>query len=218
VAKVNTLVDDFAFQDDTKWSYAAGVTVSGGELVVPCTTDYPGASSEAFYDLTESSAHVKLVAVPALGLGSTGAFFEMSNASGGVRFLKEGASLMAQHQVTGTWSSQATLTYNASDHRWLRMSETGGVVTWWTSTNGENWTSAATWTATVTLTSLTVILFSGYWLAETSPGDAKFDNLNVAPGTVRTVPDAILAQTGLTGAVGAIQDDPDSPDGSWLTA
>lgn len=34
----------------------------------------------------------------------------------------------------------------------------------------------------------------------------------------RAVPDAILAQTALTGAVTAIQDDPDSPDGSWLVA
>lgn len=32
----------------------------------------------------------------------------------------------------------------------------------------------------------------------------------------RWAPDAILAQTGLTGVVTAIQDDPDSPDGSWL--
>jgi hypothetical protein len=30
-------------------------------------------------------------------------------------------------------------------------------------------------------------------------------------------PDAILLQTGLTGAVGDIDDDPDFPDGSWLT-
>lgn len=31
-------------------------------------------------------------------------------------------------------------------------------------------------------------------------------------------PDAILAQTNLTGAVGNIQDDPDSPDANWLVA
>lgn len=31
-------------------------------------------------------------------------------------------------------------------------------------------------------------------------------------------PDALLVQTNLSGAVTAIQDDPDSPDGSWLTA
>lgn len=36
--------------------------------------------------------------------------------------------------------------------------------------------------------------------------------------TQRFAPDAILAQTGLTGAVSTIQDDPDSPDANWLTA
>lgn len=36
--------------------------------------------------------------------------------------------------------------------------------------------------------------------------------------TSRIAPDAILAQTNLTGAVAAIQDDPDSADATWLTA
>ncbi len=34
----------------------------------------------------------------------------------------------------------------------------------------------------------------------------------------RMVPDGITEQTNLTGALSAIQDDPDSPDGNWLTA
>jgi hypothetical protein len=36
--------------------------------------------------------------------------------------------------------------------------------------------------------------------------------------TERQSPDALLVQTGLVGAVTAIQDDPDSPDANWLTA
>ena len=36
--------------------------------------------------------------------------------------------------------------------------------------------------------------------------------------TERQSPDVLLVQTNLAGAVTAIQDDPDSPDGSWLTA
>lgn len=35
--------------------------------------------------------------------------------------------------------------------------------------------------------------------------------------TERLAPDAILASTGLSGTVSDIQDDPDSPDGNWLT-
>ena len=36
--------------------------------------------------------------------------------------------------------------------------------------------------------------------------------------TERQAPDAILAQTDLSGAVTDIDDDPDSPDGLWLSA
>ena len=35
--------------------------------------------------------------------------------------------------------------------------------------------------------------------------------------TERQSPDALLVQTNLSGAVAAIQDDPDSPDANWLT-
>lgn len=34
----------------------------------------------------------------------------------------------------------------------------------------------------------------------------------------RLAPDALLVQTNLTGSVGDVQDDPDSPDAAWLTA
>ena len=36
--------------------------------------------------------------------------------------------------------------------------------------------------------------------------------------TERKAPDALLVETNLTGAVGQIQDDPDTPDANWLTA
>lgn len=57
---------------------------------------------------------------------------------------------------------------------------------------------------------------------------ASYENLDAHPPaslivtytvpTTRIAPDTILAQTNLTGAVSAIQDDPDAPDANWLTA
>lgn len=38
-----------------------------------------------------------------------------------------------------------------------------------------------------------------------------------APVTSRVVPDAILTQTNLAGALSTITDDPDSADASWMT-
>jgi hypothetical protein len=44
------------------------------------------------------------------------------------------------------------------------------------------------------------------------------DDVAPPPTITRFAPDAILAISGLTGAVTVIQDDPDDPDGSWLVA
>jgi hypothetical protein len=41
---------------------------------------------------------------------------------------------------------------------------------------------------------------------------------HTSPSIQRLAPDAILAQTNLTGAVTAIQDDPDSADSNWLVS
>lgn len=61
----------------------------------------------------------------------------------------------------------------------------------------------------------------GMWMyGNPTSGTQLFDDFSVtwagSDYTERFAPDAILAQTGLTGTVSAIQDDPDSPDGNWL--
>ena len=45
-----------------------------------------------------------------------------------------------------------------------------------------------------------------------------FGPIGPPPSTERVSPSSISVQTNLSGAVAAIQDDPDSPDASWLTA
>ena len=43
-------------------------------------------------------------------------------------------------------------------------------------------------------------------------------SLTILAATERQSPDVLIVQTNLSGTVSAIQDDPDGPDGSWLTA
>jgi hypothetical protein len=79
--KFAELTDTFATADAAKWVYDAGVGVSGGQLVVPCTAAYPGVNSVlATYDLTDSAATVELVSTPNLGNGSTSAIFALDTA------------------------------------------------------------------------------------------------------------------------------------------
>lgn len=58
-----------------------------------------------------------------------------------------------------------------------------------------------------------------YWYStEQTPSRQAQLLVDYTVTTTRLAPDAILAQTNLTGAVSAIQDDPDSADANWLTA
>lgn len=60
--------------------------------------------------------------------------------------------------------------------------------------------------------------YQGFGSYDNSPTTAAQLIVTYSLPTSRLAPDAILAQTNLTGAVSAIQDDPDSPDANWLTA
>ena len=106
----------------------------------------------------------------------------------------------------------------------------GRVASWkmWAAalTQGEIETELATWVAARTANLLRNHKFQ---TAETTDYSGNGNTLAGGTGASteadppitameRAAPDAILAQTGLTGAVTAIQDDPDSPDGSWLVA
>lgn len=107
-------------------------------------------------------------------------------------------NMVIDAMVTGTGVTSSTQTL-----RWSRITNTdtaGGI--------GASATADAGGSVTMSYS-----ITSDWW------GIVAVEVLAEASGiTERFAPDAILAQTGLTGAVAAIQDDPDSPDGSWLTA
>lgn len=60
--------------------------------------------------------------------------------------------------------------------------------------------------------------YFGVWTYNAGGGFRPSITVNYSLPTTRLAPDAILAQTNLTGAVSVIQDDPDSADANWLTA
>lgn len=183
MALVETLVDDFSATDTAKWDYDAGVTVTGGQLVVPCTSGFPAAATDVTYDLTGSSVFVELAGTPNVGNGSTAAFFtlETTDFANGVRFVWGNNILSARHKVTGASTDILTDTYSPTNHRWLRISEAGGTITFATSANGSSWATFTTWTYTIAITALKVILQAGFGGTEPTPGSATFDNVNNLP-------------------------------------
>jgi hypothetical protein len=185
--KISTLSDDFTTQDNTKWVYAAAASVSGGRLSTTPNTSFTGNVNSAIaYDLTESSVYVQVPQTTNLGNGHTETFIQLfdtgTNLTSKNSLLIDylGGNLTMQYRDSaGTSVNLATVTYSATTHAWWRIRAASGTVYWDTSPDGFTWTQQASWAATIPLTSMKVILGSGYTGTEPSPGTALFDNFNV---------------------------------------
>lgn len=101
-----------------------------------------------------------------------------------------GAQVLTMRQQVGT-SSDLTIPYDPAAHRWWRMSETGGTITWATSPDSATWTTRRTAAAGITTSAVSVSLLSGYWgAAPASPGSAQFGAINILTEQVVGVPSA----------------------------
>jgi hypothetical protein len=88
--------------------------------------------------------------------------------------------LLESHRRIAGVQTQSTVTYNATNHRWLKISESAGTITFSTSPTGRTWTPVWTTTAGgLTLSGMYVALQTG---SDTgTPGSATFDNINLPP-------------------------------------
>lgn len=134
-----------------EWGNAyGGVSETGGRARVPCTTGYAGYQTGAAYTLTGSSVYLQLPVVPALSTATTEAIACMMILSGtaGTRLgfvINAVGNLLRCKSETGYYDpASVDITYNATTHKWLRVSETGGNVLWDTSPDGTTWTNRRT--------------------------------------------------------------------------
>ena len=201
--KVNTFTDAFATADSGKWTIGAAASVANNQLVLTPNTGYTGnLYSVNSYDLTGSSCTIELVQPPNVGNGQTQAMFRLmeTGVSNEIGFLWQNGNLISRRGVDGV-TTVNTAVYSATNHRWLRISEAAGVVTWATSPDGSNWTTfGPTWTVSgFPTTGVSVQPASGYYGTEPSPGTVIFDNLNVAPAT--TITGSITGSGALTASL-----------------
>lgn len=138
-------------------------------------------SSVDLWDLTLSAAFLNVITVPS---SSTSADAEMRlsvDSSNWFRWVYEAGTLYAQRRISGSNTTVFSVAYNASTHAWWKISESGGTVTWWTSTDGLNWTSQGTYGHSLNLTGVRVLIAGTCFQNETSPGSFVFDSFNVEP-------------------------------------
>lgn len=87
--------------------------------------------------------------------------------------------LVCRQKTAGTMVD-VSLSYDPRAHRWWRMSEAAGSVTWATSPDGAAWTVQRTAAAGFSLAAVAVAVASGYYgQAPSSPGVAQWGAFNV---------------------------------------
>lgn len=182
-AKIDTLTDDFATKDTAKWTWGAAASVVSQQLNLAVNNGYTGGIySNNRFDLIGSSVLVKVVQRANLGNGGTDTqFFLQVDSNNQLKMLVEGSNLLVQQKVGGTVTTLSTTPFDAAQHLWWRISESGSVVHWETSPNGFVWSDLTGRVPNIVITNLQVGLEAGYFGTEPSPGTMICDNFNVPP-------------------------------------
>lgn len=181
------------FDDNTldlhNWENWGGAQVveSGQQLVItiPTTTaDYYGLETTHDFDFTGSRAFVEIVSISDVTPDELEVEFQCTFDVDNRVFFSIGNNLIKAYEEVATVVTELTnTTYNATNHRWLQIRESGGTTFWETSLTGAagSWTTFHSKANPVTMTSNYINLDAGCW--DTTHGQVvvTFDNYNVEP-------------------------------------
>jgi len=151
-APLKTLFDDFNDNtiDTLIWPNSYGTrSETGGRARVSVDTSYNAFSSSKGYDLTGSEI-VLQVYPPTMGDGASEAWAQVL-----IKSVTDGTDLGFEFRISsgeiipfkrvGYFDAEApAYTYNATNHRWVRIKESGGNVTFDVSPDGHAWTNLRT--------------------------------------------------------------------------
>lgn len=191
-ASGNQLEDDFAAKNTNKWTWEnANATVSGGQLLLtPQTSIYSNGS----ISLDGELARVEMVSPCAVGNGTTQCGLKIVTGDWTENLQIYWANGLLHFTEHTTTDDDTSITYNATNHRWLQIREDNGTVYWETSPTGADgsWTvrRSKTWAITQ-ITNMVATVFAGYYGTEPTPGTATFDNVLVATGTASPPPNQL---------------------------
>jgi hypothetical protein len=185
MAKAIMLVDNFNdnVQDLTKWFSTTDDRfreVNGRVELRPPSNQAGtfGYVSPGIWDFTESAVHLEVIrtlrASPSAFTG-LGVFVDSANY---IVTRELNGQLECIKVVAGTLTRLRAVPYDRVAHRWLRLSEQGGITYWQVSSDGVGWTTLYQAPDPIVLT--TVLIEFGVWVTAplASPGVAIFDNLN----------------------------------------
>ncbi|MGV9427050.1 hypothetical protein ACWDO7_22540 [Streptomyces sp. NPDC003656] len=173
---------------DAVWDNRVGALVldpAMGRVQLPCTSSYSVLGSSGPWAFTDGSVYAHVIPAP-VGAGSTQTIMRVYlDASNLAQLWVDGGTLKATVINAGTTTTMVIGTYDAYQHAWWRMRESGGQIYFDTATDGVTWTNwatiAHTWSASVPSLSF----LCGYTGSEAAGMAAYVDHVNTlvsAPG------------------------------------
>jgi hypothetical protein len=139
---------------------------------------YRGIRTVNTYDFTNGAAYVELVQAAPATTGADSMFTIGSNVDNYYRLYVSGGSLIGQRKIAGTKTTLFTITYNATNHRFLRIRHNAGSMILETApSNGAGgpgtWTQqySEIWSSAVPVAALLFELKGGTWQAEANAPD-----------------------------------------------
>jgi len=188
MAKASTLVDNF--NDDVinaaLWTVtpAASDTIRevNGRVEIRPVSDATGTytyASVSTYDLTDSFARVELVRALRAGPSTSVSLAVAVDASNYVVLYVHDGRLVAAKGISGTNDVRRVVAYNPDAHRWLQISEQGGITRWEVSADGVRYEVLYQEANPITLTAVRLSIGASVLVAHPTPGFAVFDNFNV---------------------------------------
>jgi hypothetical protein len=191
---VSSLIDNFDDNslDTAKWTSFndPNVTVSEVrgrlEIAPPANaTGYGGISSVNIYDLTGSSAYLRLVQKLNAGAGPETVYWLGPDSNNWVGFFLADNEIHAGYNVAGTRTLANPTIYSPSTHAWLRVRESGGTTYWETAPDtasnppvSTDWVAFYSLANPIAVTSVIARIEGGTWAAVADPGTAIFDGFN----------------------------------------
>ena len=175
--KMEAFADNFDNNiiDNPPWdSNTSGADEMGGEAVTTISAGVSGADSHYATtqraDLTSSHVYVEVLTVKAQtylrAAYDDGHYLEIYQDEGFLWVKQDGNTILGP------------LPYDQVIHRWWRISENGGTVSFDTSLDGNSWVSRATTQTPFYAGSMTIQFGARTGNPQASTGAAQFDNLN----------------------------------------
>lgn len=188
--------------DPAKWTKfeANGATYAEtgrrGKVTFPASgssgTDGDITSVNSF-DLSESNAILQVLEIPSSSTDADAELRIYTDSDNWFRFITEAGGLYFQRRRLGSQGTVDSTTFNAVTHKWWRLRESGGVIYWDTSPDGKVWTNRASYTHTMDVSKMKVLIAGTCFKNETNPGFFIFDNFNSGMIELRNAPFNIIS-------------------------